>query len=350
MPVDLEGPEAARVGAGGDHDGVRAGLRAGEEAGAAAQAGACGQPAGEGRGQDGRGRQVAGGAAPRGGVAAPAAARSLPRRRPTPLSADQLLQPPAPPTRTRPEHDPAFTQVTGAVKGVAKAKRAHPPAASKAKEAQDAALAPTDDLAGQAKAAKADTMDAQQAGLVRQEGVHRGGQGGDRGEVAEDAEGGRQLQGSGQGRRGQGRGQGPGRRQGKEGQAKDIEAATAAPPDQSKAVPKPVTPMGPEQPGQAAPIPAAGAVPKPAPPEQTNLAAGKHEANQEMADGEVTETQLAESNEPDFQQALADKKAAAAHADTAPGEFRAQETAGHRAEQDRCGAADRGRGRRDAER
>ena len=51
--------------------------------------------------------------------------------------------------------------------------------------------------------------------------------------------------------------------------------------------------MAPEQPGQAAPIPAAGAVPKPAPAEQLNLAAGKHEANQELADGEVTEPQLA---------------------------------------------------------
>ena len=78
-------------------------------------------------------------------------------------------------------------------------------------------------------------MDAQQAGRVRQEGVHRGGQGGDRGEVAEDAQGGRRLQGVREGRRGQGRGQGPGRR-GKDGQAKDIEAATEAPPDQSKAV------------------------------------------------------------------------------------------------------------------
>ena len=73
------------------------------------------------------------------------------------------------------------------------------------------------------------------------------------------------------------------------------------------------------------PIPATGAVPKPAPAEQLNLAAGKHEVNAEMAEGEVTETQLAESNEPEFEQGLADKKAAAAHADTAPGEFRQQE-------------------------
>ncbi len=115
--------------------------------------------------------------------------------------------------------------------------------------------------------------------------------------------------------------------QGKEGSAKDIETATEAPPDQSKAVPKEVTPLRAGAPGQAAPIPAAGAAPKPAPAEQTNLEAGKHEANQEMADAEVTDEQLAKSNEPEFQGALADKQKAAEHADTAPGEFRQQEKA-----------------------
>jgi hypothetical protein len=113
--------------------------------------------------------------------------------------------------------------------------------------------------------------------------------------------------------------------QGKQGQAKDIEAATAAPPDTSKAIPKPVAPMAEEQPGQVAAIPAAGAVPKTAPAEQVNLAAGKHEADQELAGADVSEPQLARSNEPEFQQALTDKHAAAAHADTAPGEFRKQE-------------------------
>jgi hypothetical protein len=113
--------------------------------------------------------------------------------------------------------------------------------------------------------------------------------------------------------------------QGKAGQAKDIEAATAAPPDPSKAVPKPVTPMAQEQPGQVAAVPAAGAAPKPAPPEQVNLAAGPHQVNQEMADAEVSEQQLAQSNEPEFQQGLADKKAAAEHAQTAPAEYRQQE-------------------------
>ena len=98
--------------------------------------------------------------------------------------------------------------------------------------------------------------------------------------------------------------------QGTDDQGRDIEAATEAPPDQSKAIPKPVTPMAEERPGQPAAVPAAGAVPKPAPNEQVNLAAGTHEVNQEMAEAEVTEPQLAQSNEPEFQQALADKQAA----------------------------------------
>src|SRR4029078_10625045 len=80
------------------------------------------------------------------------------------LTGDQLLAPPVPPKPVAPERDPAFKQVTANVKVFGKDKRPHPPGAAKAKEAQDAALAPTDDIAGQAKAAKVDTMDAQQAG------------------------------------------------------------------------------------------------------------------------------------------------------------------------------------------
>jgi hypothetical protein len=112
---------------------------------------------------------------------------------------------------------------------------------------------------------------------------------------------------------------------GKQGQAKDIETATGAPPDESKAVPKPVTPMATENPGPTAAIPAGGAAPKPAPAEQLNLAAGKQQTNQELADADVSEQQLAESNEPQFHEALADKQAATAHADSAPGDYRQHE-------------------------
>jgi len=112
---------------------------------------------------------------------------------------------------------------------------------------------------------------------------------------------------------------------GTQGQARDIDTATDAPPDQSKAVAKPVTPMAAEEAGPPPAVAGADAAPKPAPAEQLNLAAGPHEADQEMAQGEVSEQQLAESNEPQFQQALTDKQNAAAHAQTAPAEFRRQE-------------------------
>ncbi|GAA3803297.1 hypothetical protein [Nocardioides panacisoli] len=258
---------------------------------------------------------VAGGA---GTAAAPAA--------PTPLPADKLLQPPVPPPGVTPAEDPAFAQVKANVKGFAKAKKAHQPASAKAKEAQGAALPPTDDVSGQAKAAKVDSMDAQQAGTFDKKAFIAAVK------TAIEAKSPKSLKEADDykesGKAGEVKGEVKGMvTQGKEGSAKDIEAATDATPDQSKAVPKQVTPLQPEDPGKAASIPASGAAPKPAPAEQTNLAAGKHEVNQEMADAQVSDEQLARSNEPEFQGALADKQKAAEHADTAPAEFREQEKA-----------------------
>ncbi len=243
---------------------------------------------------------------------------------PAPLAADQLLQPPVPPTHVRPDDDPSFTKVKSKVKATGKAKRAHPPAKSKSKEAQDAALPPAGDVGSQAKAAKADTMDAQRPGTFDKKAFIAAVK------AAIEAKSPKTLKEAddykSSGKTAEVKGEVKGLvTEGKQGQAKDIETATAAAPDQSKAVPKPVTPMGPEQQAPEVTIPATGAVPKPAPPEQLNLAAGKQQANQEMAEGDVTEPQLAQSNEPQFEEALADKKAAAAHADTAPGEYRKQE-------------------------
>ena len=255
------------------------------------------------------------------GATAPAAAPA-----PARLTPDKLLRPPVPPPGVKPAQDSAFAQVKGNVKGFAAAKRAHPPATSKAKEAQDAAVAPSDDLAGQAKAAKADTMDAQQPGTFDKKAFIAAVK------TAIEAKSPKTLKEADDyaesGKAGEVKGEVKGLvTQGKEGSAHDIEAATEAPPDSSKAVAKPVTPMAQENPGQAVPIPAAGAVPKPVPPEQVNLEAGKHEVDQEMTDANVTDAQLAKSGEPDFQGALAEKKTAAAHADTAPAEYRAQEQA-----------------------
>jgi hypothetical protein len=324
VPVDLDGPKPPAAALAVTRTGFGPGQVAGKKPvpppkpvpavsplGKAAGA----KAGGPGKGSTG-GKVPAAAAAPVGGTAVPLAPLALP--------ADKLLQPPVAPIPVRPEEDPAFSQVTGSITGFAQSRKAHPPAASKASEAQAAALPPSDDVAGQAKAAKVDAMDAQQAGSFDKKAFIAAVK------AAIESKSPKTLQEADEykksGKAGEAKGQVKGLvTQGKEGQAKDIEAATAAPPDQSKAVPKPVTPMAQELPGQAAPVPAAGAVPKPAPAEQVNLAAGTHQANQEMADAEVTEQQLAQSNEPEFQQGLADKRAAADHAQAAPAEFRQQE-------------------------
>ena len=209
-----------------------------------------------------------------------------------------VLAPPTPPSRTRPEDDPGFTGVTASVK-------AHRPGEEGA---------PAGRGEGQGGAGRG----ARPAGRRRRPGQGRQGRHDGRAagrafdkkafiaavKAAIEAKSPKTLKEADDykesGKAGEVKGEVKGLvTQGKEGQAKDIKAATDAPPDQSKAVPKPVTPM------------AAGAArdrrrrsrpparcPKPAPAEQLNLAAGKHEVNQEMADAEVTETQLAQSNEP----------------------------------------------------
>ena len=276
------------------------------------------------------GRAGAKPAAPAGGgpgAAPPAPAitgASAPAPEAAPLSGEQLLQPPVKPPGVEPASDPAFANVTKNVKTFATAKRAHPPAAAKAKEAQDAALAPSDDLTGQAKAAKADVMDAQQVGTFDKKAFIASVKAAIEAKSPKTLKEADDYKESGKAQEVKGDVKGL-VTQGKQGQTKDIEAATEAAPDQSKALPKPVTPMGPEPPGSVVSIPAAGAAPKPAPAEQVNLEAGKHEANQEMAEGEVTEEQLTESGESQFEQTVVDKREAAAHADTAPGEFRRQE-------------------------
>ncbi len=255
------------------------------------------------------------------GVASPSGA--APSLAPS-LAPDQLLRPPVPPTPMAPERDPQFAAVTMSVAGFGKATRAHPPARAKAAEAQGAALAPSGDVPAQAKAAKADAMDAQQPGDFDKKGFIAAVKTAIEATSPSTLTEADDYQASG--RAGEVKGAVQGLvTQGKQEQSRDIEDAAAAAPDPSTAVTKPVTPLETEDPGQPVTIHGAGAAPRPAPAEQTNLQAGKHQADAELAGADVDEKQLTESNEPEFQQAVTDKKAAAAHADTAPVEFRAQE-------------------------
>ncbi|KGN41277.1 phage tail protein [Knoellia aerolata] len=237
-----------------------------------------------------------------------------------------VLAPPVAPSRLRPQDDPAFKAVTGAVGGYAKAKRAHPPAASKAKEAQDAALPPANDASSQAEAAKLDTMDAQPAGSFDKKAFIAAVKAAIEAKAPKSLEQADEYKKSGQA--GEVKGEVKGLVSGnKQQSAEAIETATTTPPDSSKAVAKPVAPMTPEDPGQAASIPAGGAVPKPAPAEQLNLEAGKRQATSELDEAGVSQEQLAQSNEPEFTGALAAKQEAAAHADTGPAQFRQAEAA-----------------------
>ncbi|NLG21591.1 MAG: hypothetical protein GX555_09225 [Actinomycetales bacterium] len=235
----------------------------------------------------------------------------------------------------RPEQDPAFAAVTSGLSSAAAMARAHGPAAAKAAEARGAAQPPTGDLAAQAEAAKVDEMDAQQPGAFDKKAFISAVKAAIEAKAPTTLEEADEYRESG--KAGEVKGDVAGLvTQGKGEQTKDIATATEAPPDHSKAVAKEVVPMGAEPVGQVPAVPAAGAVPKPAQAERTNLQAGKRQADAELARAEVTEEQLARSNEPEFQQAVADKREAAQHADTAPGEFRQQEQ--QVIEQDRAGA------------
>ncbi|MFF0223534.1 hypothetical protein [Streptomyces sp. NPDC004629] len=113
---------------------------------------------------------------------------------------------------------------------------------------------------------------------------------------------------------------------GKESSAKDIETTTTAAPDTSEAKEKQVTPMQPDQPPANPGAPnAADATPRPQPPEVTDFSEGPKQTDRQMAEADVTEEQLAKSNEPQFTGALGEKKKAEQHSATAPAQARAGE-------------------------
>jgi hypothetical protein len=113
---------------------------------------------------------------------------------------------------------------------------------------------------------------------------------------------------------------------GKDDSAKDIKGSTEKPLDTSRAKPKEVVPMEPETAGPP-PRPVGGdqAMPTPRGPEQTNLDWGPCSVKAKMADAKVTDAQLANSNEPGFNKALAAKRTLEEHAASAPGMVRTEE-------------------------
>ena len=333
VPVDLEGPKPPASALAVTKTGFGPGSVAAEEAGAAAEAGAGGQPARQGGARRRRlRRQGPAGGAP---AAAPAGAGGggggAAAMAPAPLAADQLLQPPVPPTgvrtRGRSGVHPGHGQRQGLRQGQARApagrvegqggagrrarpdRRRRPGRPRRPRSTRWTPSRPgTFDKKAFIAAVKA-AIEAKSPKTLKEADDYK--ESGKAGEVKGEVKG---LV-----------------TQGKEGQAKDIETATDAPPGPVQGGAEAGHADGPGAAGAGGADPGRG--------RRAQAGAGRaaqprgrqaRRPTRRWPTREVTEPQLAQSNEPEFQQALADKKAAAAHADTAPGEFRAAGAAGHR--------------------
>ncbi|HEY9286457.1 MAG TPA: EndoU domain-containing protein [Candidatus Dormibacteraeota bacterium] len=306
---------------------------AGKTADAKAAAGTAtgGAPAGAGAATGGHAAGAAGAPAPKGAAgAATAAAGAAGAAVAGGALADGAAAGPeaaagaAAPT---PATDPNFQAVKAQVHTRAAESKAHPPAHAKVAESQAAAQGPANEIASGASAAQMGKMEAQQPGgfdkqafmaavrkaidaaapqsLAEADDFKESGKAAQVGASVSSMVG-----------------------QNKDAASKDIKGTTEAAPDGSGVQAKPVTPMPAENPGgPPAPVAAAAAMPQPKSAEEVSLAKGPADVNASMQEADVTEQQLKDSNEPEFQDALAAKGEAEKHSAEAPQAFRKDEKA-----------------------
>lgn len=224
-----------------------------------------------------------------------------------------------------PESDPKFAALKSDVHRKQHLLSAHPPAKTEAGAAQAAAKPPADDILAQGKAANAEKMNAAKPGTFDKAAFVRAVSDAINAQAPKNLDEADTFAESGKADvvKGQVQGQvADGRKQ----SAGAIDTAAKAPPDTGAAVEKPVTPLRPDMPPATPAGPAPGqAVPDPAPPAATDFSAWPQHVDQQMASAEVTDEQLARSNEPEFTGALLEKKAGEQHAAMAPGQVRATE-------------------------
>jgi hypothetical protein len=228
---------------------------------------------------------------------------------------------------TSPEADPAFQQVVKNVKGVAGEKKMHAAGAAKAGEAQAAAESPAGEV--EAKAQSWQVGEMQQAETPGFNAAAFKAQLMQRIEeiapkTAEEAD---NFKDENKLSSVKDEASTKAAEEGKTSKT-PMEEATAKPPDTSAVEPKTVTPMKPEEAG-APPedVGAEAATPKPKGTSEVEqpLKENTAKVDQQMAEADVTEDQLAKSNEPEFQGALDAKKEAQTQAETGPSEYRAYE-------------------------
>ena len=233
--------------------------------------------------------------------------------------------PPVPPPAADPKADPKFTAVTGTVRTGAQQLKKHAPPSQEVGKAQAAAKGPSDDKAGQAKAAQVEKMAAAKPGgfdkaafiaavkkaiaaaapknLDEADKFATSGKAdGVKGEVMSKVS------------------------EGKDTSAKSVKEESTKAPDPSAGAEKPVTPLAPEAAPQQPSANGGAAMPAPAPAEQVNFSGGPAEVDASMKDAQVTEEHLKKSNEPQLQEAAVAKKDAEVHAVAAPKTIRQHES------------------------
>ncbi|MEH2354725.1 eCIS core domain-containing protein [Nostoc sp.] len=228
---------------------------------------------------------------------------------------------------TSPEDDPAFQAVVGTTKEVAGLEKKHPPANSKAQEAQAAAQPPGNEVDSKAQANQVGEMQQAptpgfDAAAFKAKLMQRIADMAPKNlEEADNFKNNNKLDSV----KGDLSGQVKEEQKSSQGQ---LEEKTKEKPDVSGIEAKQVTPLPKNEPGTTPTgVDADKAAPKSKGQAEVEapLQDDSKKLDQQMKEADITEEQLANSNEPEFQGALAAKKDAQTHAQAAPPQYRQQE-------------------------
>ncbi|MCU4746339.1 MULTISPECIES: hypothetical protein [unclassified Streptomyces] len=232
-----------------------------------------------------------------------------------------------PPMKPSPAQAPGLRRVNADIGAKRQKLSAHPAPTAESRAAQDAAVAPPDDKQAQAKTRQAEKMNAAEPGdfdkaafitAVNQAVEAQAPKNLDEADNFSDSGNADRIKDEVDGQV----------TDGAESSAEDIATTTGEAPDTSTATDKEVTPLSADQPpGNPGAPNASDAVPARQPEEVTDFSEGQRDTEQQMADADVTEEQLARGNEPDFYNALSEKKQGEEETAAAPGQARAAENA-----------------------
>lgn len=226
---------------------------------------------------------------------------------------------------TKPQDDPAFQAVKGKTKTAAATQQVHGVPETEAEAAQEAAVAPANDISSKAQANQVEKMSAQQKGKFNAQVFKEKLKEKIKKAVPESEDEAKKFKDDNKLEDVKEELEDDVKAEKKDASGA-IETATTEAPDPSGIEAKKVVPMGKTDAGAKPLIPdAKKAAPKPKTEQEISMESDAQELDTEMEKNEVSEDQLANSNEPEFTGALDSKKEAQASARNAPTEYRAEE-------------------------